>query len=45
MKMGDDEYTIPYTLESVEIYDPELNKWKAGHSMPTSRCDAAACVL
>lgn len=40
-----DEYTIPNTLESVEIYDPESNQWREGTPMPTSRCEAAVVVM
>lgn len=44
-KMAGNEWTMPYTLDTVEIYEPEKNRWRDGIPMPTSRCDAGACVL
>ena len=44
-KIAGTEWSMPFTLDTVEIYDPERNKWRDSISMPTSRCDAAATVL
>lgn len=35
----------PLTLEAVETYDPETNKWTRGLPMPLSRCYAGIAVI
>ncbi|KAI1290102.1 Actin-binding protein IPP [Halotydeus destructor] len=44
-KVAGSEWSMQHTLDTVQIYDPELNKWRDGCPMPTSRCEAAAIVL
>jgi N-acetylneuraminic acid mutarotase len=44
-KTSGDEWNLPHTLDHVEIYEPEHNKWRDGIPMPTSRGEAAATVL
>lgn len=34
------------TLDTVEVYDPELNKWMdSNNTLPISRCDAGIVVM
>ncbi|CAN8009876.1 unnamed protein product [Ixodes pacificus] len=42
---GDRGHFPPLTLESVETYDPETNKWTKGSPMPLSRCYAGIAVI
>lgn len=44
-KVPGDEFNMSSTLDSVEIYDPESNRWNESISIPTSRCEAAAAVI
>ena len=38
-------FTSPYTLDTVECYDPQAGAWLDVGNMPTGRCDGAVVVL
>ncbi|KAK3583237.1 hypothetical protein CHS0354_015417 [Potamilus streckersoni] len=40
-----DEFTAPVTMDTVECYDPIIDRWTDVGFMPTSRCEATAVVL
>ncbi|CAG2162897.1 unnamed protein product [Oppiella nova] len=44
-KTSGDEFSIPNTMDSVDIFDPESNKWNESIPLPTSRSEAAVAVI
>jgi actin-binding protein IPP len=44
-KTSGDEFSIPSTLDSVDIFDPESNQWNESIPLPTSRCEAAVALI